>query len=258
MIDAPARPRVAMLQDAARLHYAIPLAMQRFGVLERMYTDLFITRRSPMRAAIKMLKWAKPGLARQLAGRRCDELDPRRVRSNPWITLRYHKRFPSPPIPASFWIWSCQQIGDWVMRQGFGKANALMGFVNSIDPRLLRHAKEQGLSTIGDQMIAPIATELAEAESQVRRWPGWEPSYSLDELSKLEPFQFETWEALDHFSCASEYVKQGLISEGISSDRVTVIPYPINSREMAFVDRSKRDGILTVGFVGAVSLRKGA
>jgi len=252
------RPRVAIVQDSARLHYALPLALQRAGILERMYTDLFSTQRSALSVASRVLAKLKPGLGRPIAGRRCDELEPARVSSNPWITLRYHRRRPSDPVPASFWIWSCEQISDWVRRIGLGEANALMGFINSIHPSLLSYARQRGLVTVGDQMIAPIGVELKEATLQKSRFEGWEPSYSLEELRNLEPFQHETWRQLDHFTCASEYVCRGLVSEGVDASRITVIPYPIELDRSSPVERSRRRVPMTVGFVGAVNLRKGA
>jgi hypothetical protein len=39
-------PRVAMIQDGARLRYTVPLAMQRAGILERVYADWFVRKGS--------------------------------------------------------------------------------------------------------------------------------------------------------------------------------------------------------------------
>ena len=37
-----ARPSVAVIQDGARLHYALPLALQREGALDAAFTDWFV------------------------------------------------------------------------------------------------------------------------------------------------------------------------------------------------------------------------
>lgn len=48
------------------------------------------------------------------------------------------------------------------------------------------------------------------------------------------------------------------MEQGVNPNRVTVIPYPIDTDPVAAVDRTDRSGPVTVGFVGSVSLRKGA
>jgi glycosyltransferase involved in cell wall biosynthesis len=104
-------------------------------------------------------------------------------------------------------------------------------------------------------MIAPAAVEEREHRGQAERWPGWESTNALLSVCDLER---ETWAACDHLTAPSDYVRDGLISEGIDPDRISVLPYPVASDWFQPVDRSGRTGRLTVGFVGSVNLRKGA
>ena len=252
------RPRVAMVQDAARLHYAIPLAMQRAGILDRRYTDVYVKPGSATAFASAVISRWKPSVGKSLAGRYCEELDPSRVRTNPMLAWRYLRRRPPNPIPASFWEWSCAQVGEWIRRVGFGRSNLIMGFVNSIDPQLLAHARDRGLVTVGDQMSAPVAEAVRIAEHLQKKWPGWESAETIDVLRQLEPLQLRTWERLDHMTCASDYVRSGLVAAGIESSRITVIPYPIDTGHKVTVDRSDRKRPVTVGCVSRVTLAKGA
>jgi glycosyltransferase involved in cell wall biosynthesis len=130
-----------------------------------------------------------------------------------------------------------------------------MGFVRNLDPGLCRAARDAGLRVVADQMIAPAAVERRETAEQHRRWPGWELA---TDLASVEEVERPTWAAADRLTCASEYVRDGLLAQGVAPAKVRVIPYPIAAPDFHFVDRSGRAGPITVGFLGHVSLRKGA
>jgi len=84
-------------------------------------------------------------------------------------------------------------------------------------------------------------------------------------LPKVAQKERECWAALDHITCGSEYVMQGLIREGVAQERISVLPYPLDAENFPFIDRSpggargrSASDPVTVGFVGHVHLRKGA
>jgi glycosyltransferase involved in cell wall biosynthesis len=56
----------------------------------------------------------------------------------------------------------------------------------------------------------------------------------------------------------SDYVKQGLMQCGVGEQKIRVTRYIPVGTNLPYVDRRGRKGPLTVGFVGAVGLRKGA
>src|SRR5262245_10999765 len=117
------QPRVAMVQDGARLHYAVPLALQRAGMLERMYTNFYVRRGSPMALLARVMNRWKPEIGRGMVGRRCDEIDDRLVHDHARHGLYAALRKPRGPVPASYWIWSEERRGEWILRRGFGEAN---------------------------------------------------------------------------------------------------------------------------------------
>jgi glycosyltransferase involved in cell wall biosynthesis len=135
-----------------------------------------------------------------------------------------------------------------------------MGFVRENHPSLFEGAKARGMYVVGDQMIAPAAVEHEELSEQFRRWPGWQKAESIGYLPKVADLERQTWETLDHVTCASDYVKQGLLRAGVSDEKVSVLPYPLDTSHYPFVDRSQSRAAgdpVTVGFVGHVNLRKG-
>jgi len=152
-------------------------------------------------------------------------------------------------------IWG-DSVSRFILKTGLGDANTLMGFVRRLDPALLAEVRRRGLKTVGDQMIAPAMIEEEESTAQQDRWPGWQKPSTAHRF--VIDYEARTWEHLDHLTCASDYVRNGLIRCGVEPGQISVLPYPIDSKEFDFVDRTARSAPLTVGFVGSVNLRKGA
>ena len=156
------------------------------------------------------------------------------------------------------YIWASRETAKWIIRKGFGRANILHGFVRNAAPEAYRAARSAGLRTSGDQIIAPLEVEMAEMKRQVQRWPGWSAREGIELHQEYLNFERQTWELLDGITCASEYVREGLISVGVAAERITVAPYPWQAPPGPAIQRTKKTGPLLVGFVGAVGLRKGA
>ena len=254
----PPAVRALVLQDGARRRYALPLALQRAGILERAYIDFFASPGSVEGLAAKLVGYVRPAGGRKLRERYCAELDAARVVRNPWLTLRLQvgrRRFAT--SDAAF-RWVSTQLGRWVLRRGFGRANALIGFIRNLSPELCAGARRGGLTTVGDQIIAPAAVEHAEMQRQARRWPEWAPLGPGADHELTRDWEEQTWGELDHITCMSPYVRDGLLSQGISPQRVTVIPYPFDVGGFPAVERMGRRERITVGFVGEIGLRKGA
>lgn len=252
------RPRVAMIQDGARLHYAIPVALQRAGMLGMMFTDFYAKKGSSSSLAATLAGRLKPSLARKALGRRCDELDDRLIRHNPWLFVRMLLARPRGHGTAEYAITTCRWLGRWMQRVGLDGCNAAFGFIRDFDPVFFAEAARSGIVTVGDQMSAPIAEAVRVARHLKARWPEWDPDWSVEDLLRFERLQSDSWAALRHFTCASDYVRSGLIAEGVDPDRISVLPYPIDVRQAAAPDRSKRTGPVVVGCVGRVTLPKGA
>lgn len=254
-------PRVAVMQDGARLHYALPLALQHAGLLDTMFTDWFAGPGSRSRTVAALLARFAPApgqraLGQRLLGRQCPGLDPAQVAASPFTALRVllARLHDDPPEvrEARLARWMAARVG----RHGWGGANCLMGFVRNVDPRLYERAQAAGLLTVVDQMIAPAEVEHAAMLRQAARWPAWAPGIVRPSL--VIEAERRTWQAADHITCPSDYVRDGLLQQGMPPGKVSVIPYPIDAGAWEVADRCGRAGPVTVGFIGAVGLRKGA
>lgn len=250
--------RVALLQDGARLHYAVPAALHRAGLLERMFTDWFVR---PGTLETRLARLVSPWhatLAGAMAGRWCSDLEGARIDTNPLLTCRSRlgrRRF---GLDVDYYRWVAERVARRVLRRGFGDAEAIMGYVRNIHPELLEAARHLGLMPVADQIIAPAAVELAEAQHRRQRWPGFDAEQHDVELMAYARWEQQTWPLLDRITCGSDYVKAGLVAQGLDAERISVLPYPIDADAVPVPDRADRRGTLTVGFVGAVSARKGA
>jgi glycosyltransferase involved in cell wall biosynthesis len=251
-------PRVAMIQDGARLRYTVPLAMQRAGILERVYADWFVRKGSLEEKIAMVWKKLRPIQGRRMGERSCHELESSRVVRNPFMALRLKLGLDKFSKSEDANMWASRETAKWIIRKGFGHANILHGFIRNAAPEVFRAAKNQGLRTSGDQIIAPLEVEMAEMKRQVQRWPGWSAREGIELHQGYLDFERQTWETLDCITCASEYVREGLISVGVAAERITVAPYPWQDPNGAPIQRTKKSGPLLVGFVGAVGLRKGA
>ena len=254
----PAAPRVVVVQDGARLRYALPLALQSAGILGRMHTDWYIRRGSPQAALAAVMACLPHATGRRLSGRRSPELDDGKVAAPFWSTLVERLCERRGPRIEAHYIRRSRSLARHVLRHGLDDADGLAGFVRNIDPWLCEWARARGIPVILDQMIAPIEIEMQAAGRQAAFWPGWERPIDPAGPLLMREVERRSWAAADHITCASDYVREGLILQGLDPERIAILPYPIDTRLFEYRDRSRRTGPVRVGFVGLVSLRKGA
>jgi glycosyltransferase involved in cell wall biosynthesis len=255
------RPRVAVIQDGARLHYAVPRALKAAGILEMMFTEWYVHPRSWTSLAAWLTAKVRPGLGRRMRERCHPDLAGTRIITNPGLVLRQEIARKMHPLIESYYAWSSERVGAWIRRHGLGYSSALFGFVRNIDPALCEAARQSGLYVVVDQMIAPMAEEERQAQLQIERWPGWQAKIPFAGRAIVRRVEERTWAASDHITCASEYVRRELVEQGVSLDRISVAPYPVDATNYSFADRRGRSANGAppiVGFVGAVGLRKGA
>jgi len=250
-------PKVTVIQDGARRHYAVPVALQSVNMLDRVYTNWYASPGSIDSWIAKGIRMGGGRMGDKLAQRYSPLLDASRVVSSPWNTLRAQwgrRRFSA---EADFFRWESEEFAKWVIRHGFGKADTLFGFVRNMHPMLAAAAQQKGLKTIGDQMIAPYKIEDREDELQRQRFPQFS-SAATNVAEDFSEFESQTWASLDHITCGSDYVKQGLVQCGVEFSKISVIPYPMDAAKFPFVHRPQNRTPITVGFVGSIGLRKGA
>lgn len=257
-----ATPAVVVDQGHARLHYAVPLAVHKAGMLRAAVCDYYSDGGKMDRVIRAGIAAVAKGTAQRMKERRSLSLPTSLVVQDRARTLALDAaRHISKRSAATHWdrwsAWRAPLIETTVRRT---KANVIHGFVSSLHPPLLKSLRERGTHCSGDQVIA--ATHVLRRESQIQdeRFKGWMAEGQAMELGRLESLERETWPLLERITCASDFVRAGLVEAGLGGERVHVLPYPFARTGSDPGDRPSKpsDSPLTVGFVGTVSLRKGA
>ena len=256
--NSKTKARVLVVQPTARRHYAVPAALHAAGMLERMDTELFIRSNTLANALAQVGK--KSGLTglRRIAGMSHPGLRDANVRISLDLTWRHLKRQLSFSNRAVGLKWYMPQASKKTLRRGFGRATALYGFVRVIDPALCREARKRNLRVIGDQSIAPSLIQVRELRAQLERFPGWEPNLSVEGIEQYQELEHATWAHCDAITCMSEWVREGLIQEGLPSEKLWLLPYPSGHTRLHEIKRQTDRATITIGFVGSIGLRKGA
>ena len=192
-----------------------------------------------------------------MAGRWASGIPADRVRSCPIRALRMQLSRKRYATHEDFFAAVADEMAEWQIRQDLRGSRGAFGFVRNIAPKFLDACRSRGLRIVVDQMIAPALEESRQAALQSSRWRGWEEDLPANH-ELVAARERATWERADRITCASEYVRTGLMAAGVAPERIVVSPYPIDAARFAFVERRGRTGPLRVGCVGHVSLRKGA
>lgn len=201
--------------------------------------------------------WIDPNLSKRMSQRFHHELSDQIVRTNFSLALKQRMARKKFPTLEQYYAWASGATADWLKKEDLGNTNVFYGFLRNVHPRLLNDLKSRGIVSIGDQIIAPAAVEQQEARIQAQRFPGWEKGQTAENLDMVKSFEEESWSACDQIICGSQYVKDGLISQGVPAEKTWVVPYAPSGSDLPLIERALRTGPVKVGFVGQVNLRKG-
>ena len=250
-------------QLSAREHYAIPRALHNRGALEHLYTDIW---------------WSK--------GRNILRRVPDPFRS---LANRYHADLPNHRVTAyngrALWnsVRECFVSSDreryehylnvgvdfaghvrdsLLKRSDFDLDSSVFFGYDTGSLETLRALADTGCLTFVDQVDpGPVEKDLVLREAE--RWPGWARHLPV----KYEPYQRRRereWAIADHVVVNSEWSKSALEQQGVSSEKLRVIPlaYSPSNDDILGADGDTRrsasqDAPITVLWLGSVILRKG-
>jgi len=121
---------------------------------------------------------------------------------------------------------------------------------------VLEFLSDTGCYTIVDQ-IDPGRTEKEIVLEETERWPGW-----AEEVPVLyEPYQERRaaeWNLASAIVVNSEWSKRALMKQGVSEDKIHVVPLVYESNtSLDEIRKSSNTGKLRVLWLGSVILRKG-
>jgi len=248
-------------QIGAREHYALPAALRGRGRLRALVTDIWLP---PDRLWSRALRAASPRLASRYAA----ELEGARVFADsvPSILSRSAARLLPKGADWSamtadnrrFDHFAAARLQHMGAPPGGGGGGGVALCYSYAASRTLRAAKRRGLATILNQIDAgpqeaQLISALAEGEGSRKGgapsdayWRGWR-----DEC-----------ETADMILVNSSWARDRLVDAGVAREKLAIVPLMYRaegpSAELRYPARFDADHKLTVLFLGAFSLRKGA
>ena len=249
--------RFIVAHTGARRGYAVPLILQRAGLLERFYTGVC--------ASVGLGKFVcmaggligNPPAIQRLRSR---QLAPELVRQtrtfwrpNIWYFLRM---LTAGTDAAQLYRinlkWQCR-LGEEMAAEGFGHATWLHSFLDEF-PTLVFAAKRAGLKIVSELYILLSTNRILLDER--RLFPGWEPDLpDYDAITEQVLGRRPLFHCTDYVLCPSEAVREDAIANfGFRREQTALVPYGVHDRWFAVCNRPVRGRIL---FAGTAELRKG-
>jgi glycosyltransferase involved in cell wall biosynthesis len=259
-----ALPQVVVAQLGARMHYAVPVILQRSGMLAHFYTDFYAGKGSAgyllgKAAALFPEDWRAAALQRVL-GRREDGLPPEKVTAFNRFGFAYaraQKRARNATELEKVFLTYGQRFCELVEKNHSKPGDVVYAF-GSAALRLFHWADQSNRGKILEQVSAPASVDFRLVWEEHQLWPGWEEPREISVGQPRSELEAQEWQAADAIVCGSDFVAQGLASLGVPLEKIRVVPYGVEPSRFA-ASRAPYDGRrpLRVLFVGGVSLRKG-
>ncbi len=259
------KPQVIVAQLGARMHYAVPVLLHRAGMLAHFYTDAYVGKGSSWHWLTKVApliprSWQPPALAR-LLNRQGNGLPAAKVTAFNLLGYQYVRALAHAAddkartdIHLQYGERFCQKV----LQHNGGQGEALYAFQGAALP-LFHHAPARGWRCFFEQFSAPAAIMYPLYQGEHQRWPGWEASdIEASVIPEVVEREHACWRVADRIICASEFVRQGLISQGMAPAKIQVVPYGVDINRYSGPKEAwngKRP--LRVLFVGGVTIRKG-
>lgn len=264
--------KIAVAQLGARRHYQQPILLQEWELLDMLYTDFYSGDRLPFNLLRHpRLKTHLPATLKRMLDRHSPALKGAKVSHFPMLAYQYARTLKqlkgqnTSPVFVEAGKAFCQRI----IQRGLGEADTVYGF-NGACLELFKHAKQQGLYCILDQTLAERFYYYQLMQTEEVHWPGWSiaPVRLVAPDRELAEREQQEQDLADHIICGSSFVKDSLMTRGLSAKKITVVPLgrvkeaaPLaNSlslvKSSCFPWKNRPEG-LHILFAGSVGLRKG-
>ncbi|MGH6859949.1 MAG: glycosyltransferase family 4 protein [Phyllobacterium sp.] len=250
---------VVVSQLGARMHYAVPRIFASQDRLAHFYTDICATDGWP-----RMVNLLPPALlpasVKRLTGRVPKGVAPELTSTFPGFGIRSAlRRLKHTTINQqnAHGVWAGSTFSRLVASRGFHDAAGLYAFSGDALEQM-RAAKQQGMWTAVEQMIAPrdVVEELLVGEQ--KSFPHWAASHADDPfVDAFANRERAEWALADIIVCPSEFVRRNVVERGGRAERCVVVPYGIDPK-FPPAGGMRAQGPLRVLTVGEVGRRKGS
>ncbi len=232
-------PRVLVVQNGARHHYAIPSVLDKAGMLEAFYTDAI--------ANVGLGRLLSYGRSLPVVGRSLKRLASRQ------ISLSVAKKTVSFTASSALDAMFHQDfVGKQMIRRGFGNAAVVYSSLGW-GRAFLKEAKRSGIPVIVEMYVRPSIWKTY--QSEFRAFPGWEATLPLTKCEGLIASDRDPCLVADYLIVPSEGVREDVEAEhGFNMDRIMVLPYGVAGDFFRIQNHPIRGRVL---FAGNCCLGKG-
>ena len=244
------------------MHYAVPKVFHQAGLLERLYTDLFIP---PGSFSVRLIDGFLP---KNLAGklkRNHPGLPSELVRSNNLHGLITKARLRQAHSPLAE-VNAHDQAARWLAQRVVADhpvAGMIYGF-ETASLELFRWSKPRNIKLILEQCVAPRQTQIATLGKLFAAAGVPASGAQIEAWQRLARREEAEWQLADVILCPSDYVRDELKRAGAPPAKLRLVPYGVDGPspdkiEPVLQSRAARSlDKLRVLFVGAIGPRKGA
>jgi glycosyltransferase involved in cell wall biosynthesis len=253
-------PQVVVAHTGARMHYGVPVVLNRLGLLGHFYTDAYAGNGSWLHYIVsKMPNSLNKGAVRRLS-QRVANLPADKVTAFNMMGLinlyEFYRKRHNGTFDTLFYIQYARSFLSKVSRL-VNQGTAVYCF-SGMGLELFQAAKDKGLFSICEQISAPIQQYAPLLQNEASRWPNWQVDGDIcwDKAWYLR--EVSEWQAADAIIAPSEYVQNTLIKAGVPPRKIVLIPYAVSTERYHGRIRSYNgQRPLRILFVGHVNLNKG-
>jgi glycosyltransferase involved in cell wall biosynthesis len=247
--------RFICVQTGARRNYAVPTLLERSDLLESFYTDLcanvgsgkFLEHFCPApfkRGAVKRL------LNRQISVELQDK-----VCTFDKVALRYllHQKIAQKDVLKQYkaLVEFHHHFSQAMIQRGVGEATHVFSMFNE-GYEFLEFSQQQGLKTISEVYISPLAFEIVQQERE--KYPELEPCLAPEIIQHRAEWFHHYQKFVNVFIVPSQFVLDGVTQLGINPDQCRLVPYAVSSSWLNIKNTPTTKRIL---LAGTADLRKG-
>ena len=260
------KTQVTVFHLGARKHYQEPLLFHQWGILSTFYTDFYARDNFINKILRSPQVYSRlPKSLKKMLDRYSPELKGAKIVDFPFFGIEYVNALKNSSFEDLYdiYISIAQKFNRKIICRKLTNSNVVYGF-NTASLEVFTVAKSQGIKCFLDQTIAASSLEYALLLEEQERWVNWSNStYTVTEpMKRMAEREFKEQELADHIICGSNFVKESLIGQGISSGKITVVSLgktndSLGNTNFSGISEINDQGILKILFVGSVELRKG-
>lgn len=260
------KTQVTVFHLGARKHYQEPILFHQWGILSTFYTDFYARDNFINKILRSPQVYSRlPKSLKKMLDRYSPELKGAKIVDFPFFGIEYVNALKNSSFEDLYdiYISIAQKFNRKIICRKLTNSNVVYGF-NTASLEVFTVAKSQGIKCFLDQTIAASSLEYALLLEEQERWVNWSNStYTVTEpMKRMAEREFKEQELADHIICGSNFVKESLIGQGISSGKITVVSLgktndSLENTNFSGISEINDQGILKILFVGSVELRKG-